>query len=52
MLDRGVRLIGRGIWYISAAHTEQDIDHAIDVAKEVLIAMKHDESVSAGATAI
>lgn len=41
MLDRGVRVIGRGIWYISAAHTEQDIDHAINIAAEVLKAMKN-----------
>mgnify|MGYP002081296168 CR=1 FL=1 len=40
MLDRGVRVIGRGIWYISASHTEQDIDHAIDRAGEVLLAMR------------
>lgn len=37
MLDRGVRLIGRGIWYISAAHTWEDIDHAISAAHQVLL---------------
>jgi len=36
MHDRGIRIIGRGLWYISAAHTEQDIDHAIKIATEVL----------------
>lgn len=36
MHDRGIRVIGRGLWYISAAHTMADIDHAITVAKEVL----------------
>ena len=36
MHDRGVRVIGRGLWYISAAHTEDDIDHAIKTAREVL----------------
>lgn len=35
--DRGVRVIGRGLWYISAVHTEQEIDHAIAVAEEVLM---------------
>lgn len=40
MLDRGVRVIGRGIWYISAVHTTQDIDHAIDRAGEVLLNMR------------
>jgi len=34
--DRGVRVIGRGLWYISAAHTEADITHAIQVSREVL----------------
>ena len=39
MHNRGVRVIGRGLWYISAAHTEQDIDHAIKMATEVLSEM-------------
>ena len=34
--DRGIRVIGRGLWYISAVHTEADIDQAIAVATEVL----------------
>ncbi len=51
MLDRGVRLIGRGIWYISAAHTQEDIDYAIGVAREVLLAMNQDENTIVGATA-
>ena len=36
MQERGIRLIGRGLWYLSAAHTEADIDYALMVAKEVL----------------
>jgi len=36
MHDRKVRVIGRGLWYISAVHTEAEIDHAIQVASEVL----------------
>ncbi|AHF14616.1 aspartate aminotransferase family protein [Niabella soli] len=36
MHDRNIRIIGRGLWYISAAHTEEDIDHAIKIATEVL----------------
>ncbi len=35
MHNRGIRIIGRGLWYISAAHTEADIDLAIEKAKEV-----------------
>jgi glutamate-1-semialdehyde 2,1-aminomutase len=34
--ERGIRIIGRGLWYISAAHTEAEIDHCITVAGEVL----------------
>jgi glutamate-1-semialdehyde 2,1-aminomutase len=36
MHDQKIRLIGRGLCYISAAHTEEDIDLAIKVAEEVL----------------
>ncbi len=36
MHDRKIRIIGRGLWYISAAHTEEEIDHAIEVSAEVL----------------
>ena len=36
MHDRGVRVIGRGLWYLSAAHEEKDIDQAIETARDVL----------------
>lgn len=36
MHDQGVRIIGRGLWYISAAHTKEDIDLAIEKARNVL----------------
>ncbi len=36
MHDRGIRVIGRGLWYISASHTENDIKVAIDASFEVL----------------
>jgi glutamate-1-semialdehyde 2,1-aminomutase len=39
MQDRGIRLIGRGLWYVSAAHTEDDIDHAVATAGAVLAEM-------------
>ncbi len=47
LLDRGVRVIGRGIWYISSVHTEQDIDLAVRIAGEVLLSMKGKEAVAA-----
>jgi glutamate-1-semialdehyde 2,1-aminomutase len=36
MHNRNIRIIGRGLWYISAAHTEEDIHTAIKAAEEVL----------------
>jgi glutamate-1-semialdehyde 2,1-aminomutase len=36
MQERGIRLIGRGLWYLSAAHTRDEIDHAVTMAREVL----------------
>lgn len=35
MLDRGVRILGRGLWYISAAHTAEDIAFTLDTAEDV-----------------
>lgn len=34
--DRGVRVIGRGLWYVSAAHTEEDVDLAVEAARRAL----------------
>lgn len=34
--DEGVRILGRGLWYISIAHTDADIDHALNVADKVM----------------
>lgn len=35
MLDRGVRLIGRGLWYVSAAHDDTHVDVALAAADDV-----------------
>jgi len=40
MHQRGVRIIGRGLWYINAVHTESDIDFAIQNARELLKEIK------------
>ncbi len=34
MQERGIRLIGRGLWYLSAAHSENDIEIALSAAKD------------------
>jgi len=39
MHRRGVRLIGRGLWYLSAAHTNDDIETALGAAAETLAEM-------------
>jgi glutamate-1-semialdehyde 2,1-aminomutase len=36
MQERGVRLIGRGLWYVSAAHTEADVEQCLRIAEDVL----------------
>jgi glutamate-1-semialdehyde 2,1-aminomutase len=36
MHDEGIRIIGRGLWYISAVHTEEEIDYAVEKAARVL----------------
>ena len=36
MHNRGIRVIGRGLWYIGVAHNEEDIDKAILASEEVL----------------
>ncbi len=36
MHRRGVRLIGRGLWYLSAAHTTEDIETALAAAADTL----------------
>ncbi len=34
--NEGIRVIGRGLWYISTKHTEADIDFALKAADKVL----------------
>ncbi len=36
MHDKGVRIIGRGLWYISTVHTKEEIEYAIERVKEIL----------------
>ena len=38
--QRGIRVIGRGLWYISSMHTEDHIDHTILMAKDTLQELK------------
>ena len=34
--DNGIRIIGRGLWYLSGAHTEKDIETALAVSSSVI----------------
>lgn len=36
MRERGVRLIGRGIWYVSAAHTERHVEQTLALFEDAL----------------
>ena len=35
MLERGVRLLSRGLWYLSAAHTESEIQETLEAVDDV-----------------
>ncbi|MCY3796838.1 MAG: aspartate aminotransferase family protein [Chloroflexi bacterium] len=35
MLDRGIRLLSRGLWYLSAAHTEADIQSTLETVEDI-----------------
>ena len=41
MNEHGIRVIGRGLWYISSAHVEEDIERAIETAEKVLSTMEN-----------
>jgi glutamate-1-semialdehyde 2,1-aminomutase len=36
MHNEGIRIIGRGLWYISAVHTKNDIEKALEKADKVM----------------
>jgi len=36
MHEQNIRIIGRGLWYISTAHTEKDIEQTIETVHKVL----------------
>ncbi len=36
LLERGVRVIGRGVWYVSAAHTEAHVETTLRAIEEAL----------------
>jgi glutamate-1-semialdehyde 2,1-aminomutase len=36
MQEEGIRLIGRGLWYVSAAHTQADVARTLESATNVL----------------
>ena len=35
MLNRGIRLLSRGLWYLSAAHTESDIQRTLETVEDI-----------------
>jgi glutamate-1-semialdehyde 2,1-aminomutase len=39
MLERGVRLFPRGFWFVSTAHTEEDVERTLAAADEVLASL-------------
>jgi glutamate-1-semialdehyde 2,1-aminomutase len=47
MARHGVRLIGRGIWYLSTAHTERDVEQTIAAAQKTLSQMAESQKGTA-----
>jgi glutamate-1-semialdehyde 2,1-aminomutase len=47
LLDRGVRITGRGTWFLSTAHSEADIEETLDAAREALQSLSRGVSASA-----
>ncbi len=45
MQEEGIRLIGRGLWYLSAAHTPADIETALSAAQKVLQTMSKEYAI-------
>jgi glutamate-1-semialdehyde 2,1-aminomutase len=39
MAAHGIRLIGRGIWYISTAHSDADVEQTAEVARQTMAEM-------------
>jgi glutamate-1-semialdehyde 2,1-aminomutase len=39
LLDRGVNIVPRGLWFLSAAHTEADIDRTLEAVADALRAI-------------
>ena len=37
MMKRGIRLTSRGVWFVSEAHSEEDIEATLSAAKEALL---------------
>jgi glutamate-1-semialdehyde 2,1-aminomutase len=39
LLDRGINIVPRGLWFLSAAHTEDDVDATLAAAGDVFAAL-------------
>lgn len=44
MLDDGVHALERGLWFVSAAHTEEDIATTIEAARNAMVAVQEERS--------
>ncbi len=44
LMDRGVNMVGRGLWFISTAHTEEDVDQTIAAVADALVSIRESPS--------
>lgn len=45
LMDRGVNMVGRGLWFISTAHTNEDVDQTIAAVADALVSFRKDVAV-------
>jgi glutamate-1-semialdehyde 2,1-aminomutase len=37
MMKRGIRMVSRGVWFVSEAHSEKDFEVTLSAAKDALL---------------
>ena len=47
LVERGVIVANRGIWYLSAAHTGEDIERTLEIAAIAMADLADDEALTA-----
>jgi uncharacterized protein YbjT (DUF2867 family) len=46
LLERGVNMVGRGLWFLSTAHTDEDIEQTTSAVADALTTIKQEATVA------